>query len=203
MQLSKFENISKENIVFHEPKDFQLRNTNIKYQRIKIETKLQNGKTSPLVIETPFLFSFGVSERKNQETNQLNGYSIPVCLWKKDEKPNQEEQDFFNVLNKIHNICRDHLLEYYGDNEASSFGEILYYKLIEYVNEKGKTKKKKDKSSSPVLYVKLIYSDKTKNLIQRFYHFFITFTLIFTHILTYIMRSRNFINFVIRHNFPL
>ena len=40
MQLSKFENISKENIAFHEPKDFQLRNTNIKYQRIKIETKL-------------------------------------------------------------------------------------------------------------------------------------------------------------------
>ena len=31
MQLSRFENISKENIVFHEPKDYQLRNTNIKY----------------------------------------------------------------------------------------------------------------------------------------------------------------------------
>ena len=30
MQLSKFESITKENIVFHEPKDFQLRNSNIK-----------------------------------------------------------------------------------------------------------------------------------------------------------------------------
>ena len=50
MQLSRFENISKENIVFHEPKDFQLRNTNIKYQRIKIERKLPNGKTTPLVL---------------------------------------------------------------------------------------------------------------------------------------------------------
>ena len=168
MQLSKLENISKENIVFHEPKDFQSRNTNIKYKRIKIETKLPNGKTTPLVLETPFLFSFGVSERKNKETNQLNGYSIPVCLWKKDEKPNQEEQDFFNVLNKIHNICRDHLAEYYGDNEGSSFGEILYYKQIEYVNSKGKTKKKKDESSSPVLYVKLIYSDKTKKILSIF-----------------------------------
>ena len=101
MQLSKFENITKENIVFHEPKDFQLRNTNIKYKRIKIETKLPNGKTSPLVLETPFLFSFGVSEQKNQETNQLNGYSIPVCLWKKDEKPNQEEKDFHDAIKKI------------------------------------------------------------------------------------------------------
>ena len=84
MQLSKLENLSKENIVFHEPKDFQIRNTNIKYRRINIETKLPNGKLSPLVIETPFLFSFGVSEQKNQETNRLNGYTIPVCLWKKD-----------------------------------------------------------------------------------------------------------------------
>ena len=47
MQLSKLENLFKENIVFHEPKDFQLRNTYIKYQRIKIKTKLPNGETSP------------------------------------------------------------------------------------------------------------------------------------------------------------
>ena len=46
-------------------------------------------------------------------------------------------------------------------------GEILYYKHIEYQNSKGKTKKK-DKSSSPVLYVKLIYSDKTKKLLTIF-----------------------------------
>ena len=168
MQLSKFENITKEDIVFHKPKDFQLRNSSIKYKRIKIETKLPNGKISPLVLETPFLFSFGVSERKNQETNELNGYSIPVCLWKKDEKPTHEEQDFFNTLNKIHDICEDHLSEYYGDNEATSLGEILYYKHIEVFNEKGKIKKKRDKSASPVLYVKLIYSDKTKKILSIF-----------------------------------
>ena len=168
MQLSKRENITKENIIFHEPKDFQLRNSNIKYKGIKIETKLSNGKTSPLVLETPFLFSFGVSERKNQETNQLNGYSIPVCLWKKDANPNQGVKDFYNALNKIHDICRGHLAEYYGDNEASSFGEILYYKQIEYQNSKGKIKKKKDEPSSPVLYVKLIYSDKTKKILSIF-----------------------------------
>ena len=53
-------------------------------------------------------------------------------------------------------------------NEASSFGEILYYKQIDYQNSKGKTKKKKDESSSPVLYVKLIYSDKTKKVLSIF-----------------------------------
>ena len=47
-------------------------------------------------------------------------------------------------------------------------GEILNYKQIEYVNSKGKTKKKRDESSSPVLYVKLIYSDKTKKILSIF-----------------------------------
>ena len=47
-------------------------------------------------------------------------------------------------------------------------GEILYYKQIEYVNLKSKRKKKKDESSSPVLYVKLIYSDKTKKILSIF-----------------------------------
>ena len=45
--------------------------------------KYPNGKIGALLPETPFLFSFGVNERKNQETNQLTGYTIPVCLWKR------------------------------------------------------------------------------------------------------------------------
>ena len=53
----------------------------------------------------------------------------------------------------------------FGNNEATSLGEILYYKHIEYQKSKGKTKKKKNESSSPVLYVKLIYSDKIKKKI--------------------------------------
>ena len=168
MQLSSIENISEDNIVFHERKEFQLRNTSIKYKRIKSETKLPNGKNSPLVVETPFLFSFGVSKRKNQETGELNGYSIPVCLWKRDQKPNQEEQDFFYLLSNIQDVCRNHLAKEYGDNETTCLGDILYYKQIEYTNEKGKTKKKKDKSRAPVLYVKLIYSDKTKKILSIF-----------------------------------
>ena len=155
MQLSSFENITEDNIVFHEAKEFQLPNTSIKYKRIKIERKLPNGKNSPLVAETPFLFSFGVSKRNNQETGKLTGYSIPVCFWKKDQEPNQEEQDFFNLLSNIHE-------KNYGENQAASLGEILYYTQKEYTNSKGKIKKKKDESTAPVLYVKLIYSEKNK-----------------------------------------
>ena len=162
MQLSSIENITEDNIIFHTAKKHKVSNSKIKYQRIKIERKLPNGKFSPLVAETPFLFSFGISERKDQETNKISGYSIPVYLWKKDAEPNQKEMNFFNILNKVQDLCRDHLSREYGENEAASLSEILYYKQIEYVDGKGKTKKKKDKSSAPVLYVNLIYSSENK-----------------------------------------
>ena len=76
--------------------------SNLKYQIVKIEMKLPNGKTTPLVVATPILFSFGLSERKDQETNKINGYSIPVCLWKKDSEPNQREENFLNIIKKVH-----------------------------------------------------------------------------------------------------
>ena len=164
MQLSSFENITVDNIVFQTGKKYKVPNSKIKYERIKIERKLPNGKTTPLVVETPFLFSFGISERKDQETNKVNGYnySIPVCLWKKDAEPNQKETNFLNIIKKVQELCRDHLSREYGENEATSLSDILYYKQVETIDEKGKTKKKRDETSSPVLYVKLIYSSDTK-----------------------------------------
>ena len=72
------------------------------------------------------------------------------------------KRNFFNILNKVQDLCHDHLSREYGENEASSLSEILYHKQIEYVDGKGKTKKKKGKSSAPVLYVKLIYSSDNK-----------------------------------------
>ena len=44
---------------------------------------------------------------------------------------------------------------------------MLYYKQVEDVDKKGKTKKK-DNSFSPVLYVKLIYSSDTKKFSTLF-----------------------------------
>lgn len=37
-----------------------VKNSKLKYQRIKIETILPNGKKGALVIETPLLFSWGM-----------------------------------------------------------------------------------------------------------------------------------------------
>ena len=142
MQLSSFENTTEDNIIFQSAKKHKVPNSKIKYERIKIERKLKNGRTTPLVVETPFLFSFGISERKDQETNKINGYSIPVCLWKKGAEPNQKEKNFFNIIKKVFVLCQNHLSREYGENEASSLSDMLYYKQVEQDDKKVKPRRK-------------------------------------------------------------
>ena len=103
---------------------------------------MPNGKTTPLLVVTPFLFSFGINERKDEETNKISGYTIPLCLWKKNAEPNKKERNFFNIINKVQDLCRDHLSSNYGENEATSLSDVLFYSQKEYVDQKVKQKRK-------------------------------------------------------------
>ena len=168
MQLSAYENVTPENVKFTEAKEFKVKDSNIKYKRIPIEISYGNNKKGPLVIETPTLFSFGVNEKNNQETKKLAGYSVPVCLWGKERLPNEKEQAFFDVLNYITSITTSFLENEYGADAASSLSSPFYYKQVEVVDKKGKKKTKKDTSTAPVLYAKVIYSEKSKKIISLF-----------------------------------
>ena len=140
MQLSSYENLNKVNIIFKEAKEFKVKDSKNKYKRIPIEIKYSNVKKGPLVIETPFLFSFGVTEKKNQDTKKLVGYSIPVCLWAKDSKPNNKEKAFLEVINKVTTLSQKYLAKEYGPDLASSLTSPLYYKQEEYTDKKGRRK---------------------------------------------------------------
>ena len=168
MQLSSYDNLTPNNIIFNEAKEYKVKDSKIKYKRIPIEVKYPNGKKGALVIETPLLFSFGVSEKKNQETNKLVGYSIPVCLWARDSEPNNKEKAFFDVINNVTTLSQQHLENEYGPDLASTLSSPFYYKQIEYTDKKGKKKTKVDESSAPVLYAKLIYSEKSKKILSLF-----------------------------------
>ena len=166
MQLSTYNHLTQENIIFNEAKEFKVKDSKIKYKRIPTEVKYPSGKKGVLVIESPVLFSFGVNEKKNQETGKLVGYSIPVCLWSKDSSPNSKELSFFETLNNVVSMCQSHLESEYGPDLASSLSSLFYYKQIEYTDKKGKKKTKIDESSAPVLYAKLIYSEKSKKILS-------------------------------------
>ena len=168
MQLTSYGHLTSDNIIFNEAKEYKVKDSKIKYKRIPIEVKYPNGKKGPLIIETPFLFSFGVNEKKSQDTNKLVGYSIPVCLWSKDSEPNAEEQLFLEALNNIVGMCTLYLESEYGADLASSLSSPFYYKQVEYTDKKGKKKTKRDTSAAPVLYAKLIYSEKSKKILSLF-----------------------------------
>ena len=51
---------------------------------------------------------------------------------------------------------------------ATSMTDPFCYNKIEYVDKKGKKKTKIDESAAPILYAKLIYSDKTKKILSLF-----------------------------------
>ena len=168
MMLTSYENINQENIFFNEAKEYKVKDSKIKYKPIPIEVKYPNGKKGALVLESPVLFSFGVNEKKNQETNKLVGYSMPVCLWARDSEPNNKEKAFFDVINNVTTFSQQHLENEYGADLASSLSSPFYYKQIEYTDKKGKKKTKVDESSAPVLYAKLIYSEKSKKILSLF-----------------------------------
>ena len=161
-------NITQENIIFNEAKEYKVKDSKIKYKRIPIEVKYPNGKKGPLVVESPVLFSFGVNEKKNQETGKLVGYSIPVCLWAKDSEPNNKEKAFFDVINNVTTLSQQYLENEYGADLASSLSSPFYYKQEEYLDKKGKKKTRIDSSSAPILYAKLIYSEKLKKILSLF-----------------------------------
>ena len=106
--------------------------------------------------------------KKKQETNQLIGYSLPICLWAKDSEPNPKEKAFFEAINNIKTICQQHLENAYGADLASSLSSPFYYKQVEYSDKKGKKKTKRDESAAPVLYTKFIYSEKSKKILSLF-----------------------------------
>ncbi|CAH3022688.1 unnamed protein product [Porites evermanni] len=65
-------------------------------------------------------------------------------------------------------MCQNHLESEYGADLASTLSSPFYYKQIEYTDKKGKKKTKVDESSAPVLYAKLIYSEKSKKILSLF-----------------------------------
>ena len=168
MQLSSYDHLTQENIIFNQTKEYKVKDSNIKYKRIPIEVKYPNGKKGALVVETPLLFSFGVNEKKNQETNKLVGYSMPVCLWAKDSEPSTKEKAFFDVINNVTTFFQQHLENEYGADLASTLSSPLDFKQEEYTDKKGKKKTRIDHSSAPVLYAKLIYSEKSKKILSLF-----------------------------------
>ena len=62
-------------------------------------------------------------------------------------------------------MCPYHSENEYGPDLTSHLNSPLYFKQVEYTDKKGKKKTKREKSSAPVLYAKLISSEKSNKIV--------------------------------------
>ena len=72
------------------------------------------------------------------------------------------------AINNVTFLSQQHLENEYGADLTSTLTSPFYYKHEEYVDKKGKKKTRIDPSSAPVLYAKLIYSEKSKKILSLF-----------------------------------
>ena len=157
MELTHIAEFKKEDVLF----ETLPYNSQFDYERIKILKTYGDTKTGSLLVETPFLFSFGVKQRLAKKSTTVTGYSIPVCLWGKQSEPTAEEKEFHNFLIDINDLCYKKLKNKYGEKTADKMSKLLYSnELPESAYESS--------DCPPVLYAKLCYSEKAKKFSTLF-----------------------------------
>lgn len=142
----------------------------ISFYRININTRNEDGSMGELIIPTiPELFSFGVSENTSQETGNVNGYSLPICLFNRDG-PTEDQKAWVDTFDRICEKCKDHVMatkEDIGKYDLERT-ELKKFNSLHWKREKGKIVE----GTGPTLYAKLIVSKKQDNkIVTMFFDF--------------------------------
>lgn len=162
----------KRQMIFSEPERGSVPDSTpkIEYMRINISSRNEDGTVGELVIPTERLFSFGVQTATSQETGKVTGYTMPLCLWNR-EQPTREEKVWVDTFGKIVDTCIDHLLEVKEEIDQENLTkqqltaikgglDPLYWKKEKITDENGKMRTVKVTDQGPTLYAKLIFSKK-------------------------------------------
>ena len=141
-QLTLAKGFNVNNIIFSKPQAGGLKDTSVKFRRIYLSVKNPDGSEGDLIISTPRIFSFGVSENMSQDDkNKSNGFVFPLVLQNKDGA-SDEENDFLDTFNNISNFLKKYILEHkkelklptIDESDLKKFNPIFYKKDKELSN---------------------------------------------------------------------
>jgi len=174
-QLTPIKDFDPKNMIFSDPVDAGIQGS----YRVNISYKYPDGTMGPLIFLTGKLFSFGVSENRSQETNEVTGWSFPLCLYSR-EGATEDEKMWVTVFNIAVERCVDHLIDAQADlgkeytraelTKAKGGLNPLYWKREKVTDPtSGKSIMQVVPGSGPTLYPKLIYSKKNQKFLSRFY----------------------------------
>ena len=106
--------------------------------RVPIRTRNSDDSIGNLVFAPEQLFTFGVSENRDENKNSVVGFSLPLTLYNKDG-PTDNQIKFVDTIKDIVEACKQHLLK--DDIRKSVLKPQLKYDSLEKLDK--------------ILYVKL------------------------------------------------
>jgi len=165
-QLTTASGYNTSNMIFSKPEVGNIPGSALSFKRIRISTKNDDKTTGDLVLSTPHLFSFGVQENTDMNTGNVNGYTMPLCMWSKDGVK-EEEKAFTDALDRIIDHIKQYILDHKDDIEKYDLDMSDLKKLnpLYWKREKGKIVE----GMGPTLYTKLLHSKKTNSILTLFY----------------------------------
>jgi hypothetical protein len=173
IQLTSAHGFNVNNIIFSKPQAAggPKESSSVKFRRVYISTKYPNGNTGDLIISTPRVFSFGLSENISlDDKNKSNGFVFPLVLLNKDGA-SQEELEFVETLNAIVNHTKKYILTNKKDLKLPLLDESDLKKFNPIFYKKDKETGDISDDAIPTLYLKVAISKKdgVEKIISTFY----------------------------------
>ena len=160
-QLTIMHNFNVERIIMGEPQKKTIPNSSLGYIKLPISVVNTDETVGDFIALTPRLFSFGVQENFDfAKPTQLNGYSLPLCMWSRDG-PTEEEREWTDKFTEICNYIKKYIVEHKEELEKYDLDEndLKKFNPLYWKREKGKIVE----GTGPTLYPKLIcYPPKKK-----------------------------------------
>jgi hypothetical protein len=153
------------NIRFRKPVDGSILNDTVKFKRIAIGTRNPDGTLGELVIPTLSVYSFGLSENVNPQTQKADGHSLSLCLYSKDN-PSDEQKKWVETFNSIVEYIKQYLLDHKDDIEKYELepADLKKFNPLYYKKDKGKIVD----GTGPTLYAKVMQNKKTDSITTPF-----------------------------------
>ena len=164
-QLTSAFNYDVKNIRFRKPVDGSILNDTVKFKRIAIGTRNPDGTLGELIIPTLSVYSFGLSENVNPQTQKADGHSLSLCLYSKDN-PSDEQKKWVETFNAIVEYIKQYLLDHKDDIEKYELepADLKKFNPLYYKKDKGKIVD----GTGPTLYAKVMQNKKTDSITTPF-----------------------------------
>lgn len=160
-QLTMLSNFNVERTILGEPQKKTIPNSTLPYLKLPISVVNSDDTVGDFIILTPRLFSFGVQENFDlAKPTQLNGYSLPLCMWSRDGATDAEKE-WTDKFTEICEYIKKYLVEHKEELEKYDLNEndLKKFNPLYWKRDKGKIVE----GTGPTLYPKLIcYPPKKK-----------------------------------------